>query len=258
MTDEDKELLARIGQLAGEDDAHILRRLQLLTPSGQINRRKNEQAGAIPAAGYQHRHRSTRTTPRTIDSGDVADSLVANAYRRPAPYQVRGQRALRPRTHQNRTLHLNASSSRVDGGNADGSRWVAKNDRHLQLINANVYEKEVQNRAKAIEQTRKQKQDDKRRKEKARFNAFLTRQQGAAPTNSNTDASRDQIVVEGIQFRVTDGGKKLVKVTGTLDYPCKLFYGIAYTLQTDQILSRLPPKSRFSLASGSIAQKAAT
>jgi hypothetical protein len=215
MTDEDKELLARIGQLAGEDDAHILRQYQMLTPSGQINRRKNEQAGAVPASSYQHRHRSTRTTPRTTDGGDVADSLVANTYRRPAPYPVRGKRIPRPRIHQNRTLHLNASNSGVDGGNADGSRWVAKNDRHLQLINANVYEKEAQNRAKAIEQTRKQKQDDKRRKEKARFNAFLIRQQGAAPANSNTDTSRNQVVVEGIKFRVTDGGKKLVKVAGT-------------------------------------------
>ncbi|KAI8650244.1 hypothetical protein NCS56_01477100 [Fusarium sp. Ph1] len=70
--------------------------------------------------------------------------------------------------------------------------WVSKTDRHRQLINANVYEKETQNRAKAIEQDETAK--DQR------------------PSGNARRPSRNELSVEGIQFRVVDGGKKLVKV----------------------------------------------
>jgi hypothetical protein len=94
---------------------------------------------------------------------------------------------------------------------------VAKNDRHRQIINANVYEKESQNRAKAIEETRQRKQDVQRRGEKSRFQDFLHKQQLASGSDSNAPAAANEITLDGIRFRVLDGGKKLAKITGS--YP---------------------------------------
>uniref|UniRef100_A0A8H7N9R8 C3H1-type domain-containing protein n=1 Tax=Bionectria ochroleuca TaxID=29856 RepID=A0A8H7N9R8_BIOOC len=185
MTDEEKELLARIGRLAG-----------------QINRHKNQQAGvqSVANSSYHNRHQYHRSAG--------------------APYPTRGNRVQRPRPHQHRTLHLNAvgnsSNNDTDSGGSDSARWVTKNDRHRQIINANVYEKESQNRAKAIEQTRQRKQDEHRRGEKARFHDFLTQQQNAhASSGGNSNATRaanNEIIIADIRFRVLDGGKKLAKI----------------------------------------------
>ncbi|KAK5990668.1 Zinc finger CCCH domain-containing protein [Cladobotryum mycophilum] len=189
MSEEDRELLARIGQLAG-----------------QINRHKNQQAGV----------QSTPSYPTNRYRG--------NAYRQAsAPYPGRGFRGGRPPTavhHRHRTLHLNPSASASNSSSPAASPgpstttpgWVAKNDRHRQLINANVYEKEIQNRSKAIEETRQRKLKEQRHREKTRFNEFLQHQTGVASSaHSNFSSGPNEIAVNGVRFLVMDGGKKLVK-----------------------------------------------
>ncbi|KAM0463891.1 hypothetical protein ACHAO4_000615 [Trichoderma viride] len=193
MSDEDKELLARIGQLAG-----------------QINRHKSHQATyrSVPPTHHPVRHRG-------------------NAYRQAgAPYPTRGYSGRPAATHRHRTLHLNASASASGSASSSAAPspapttpgWVSKNDRHRQLINANIYEKESQNRAKAIEETRQKKMKDQKRREKQRFSEFLRHQptvDGFASTSTNTNpAVTNEITVNGIRFRVLDGGKKLVKTPG--------------------------------------------
>lgn len=93
---------------------------------------------------------------------------------------------------------------------------MSRNDRHRQLINANVYEKDTQTRVKAIEETRQKKLKDRKTHEKSRFNEYLRTQARAADAtaNSNPTAGRNEIVIEGIHFHVADGGKKLVKAPG--------------------------------------------
>lgn len=156
---------------------------------------------------------------------------LGNTYRHSsAPYPTRGHRIQRPRPHQHRTLHFNASSNtpeQVTEGTGTSSStpassgWVTRNDRHRQLINAKVFEKDSQTRTKAIEQTRKKKENDKRRGEKTRLTEFLKQHQSAgagagaaAAANTNTPPNRNELVVDGISFRVLDGGKKLVRVAG--------------------------------------------
>ncbi|KAI9171412.1 CCCH zinc finger protein [Paramyrothecium foliicola] len=189
MSEEDKELLARIGQLAG-----------------QINRHKTQQAGSLHAPGrhlVQHRH---------------------NTYRHAtAPYHQRGYRGGRPPTvHRHRTLQLNspAASSHSSGSPADStpdpSSWVSKTDRHRQLINASVYEKESQNRTRAIEETRQRNLVDQRKREKLRFRQFLGHQavaSSASATNPGTSTGNNEITIDGIVFKVMDGGKKLARST---------------------------------------------
>lgn len=128
----------------------------------------------------------------------------------------------RPRAHQHRTLHFNASgtpqnpSSDADSADASTPRWVARNDRHRQLINADVYEKDAQSRAKAVEETRRRKQTGQRRGERAQFKAFLTSGQAGATVSSNADGAAvpNEITIDGIRFRVLAGGKKLAKIAG--------------------------------------------
>lgn len=182
MSEEEKELLARIGQLAG-----------------QINRHKNQQSAPRPVANHHPGH-NRHNTYRHVN----------------APYPPRANRTSRPPVHHHRTLHLNATGGPVNSGSSsNGSEtppgWVARNDRHRQLINANVYEKESQTRTKAIEETRQRKLSGHRHREKTQFNDFLKRQAGSSNAPTNT-AGRNEIAIEGILFRVVDGGKKLVKV----------------------------------------------
>ncbi|KAH7329025.1 hypothetical protein B0I35DRAFT_473673 [Stachybotrys elegans] len=154
MTEEDKELLARISQLAG-----------------QINRHKNQQAGHQPAPSYhppQHRHNTYRHASAPY----------------PLEVEVVAVIALRLFT----TI----------------------------LINANVYEKESQNRAKAIEETRLRKINSHHSREKHQFDAFVQHQAGAGhgSTNVATSTGKNEITIDGIRFGVMDGGKKLVKLQG--------------------------------------------
>ncbi|EHK24779.1 uncharacterized protein TRIVIDRAFT_178368 [Trichoderma virens Gv29-8] len=190
MSEEDKELLARIGQLAG-----------------QINRHKNQQAGyqSVPSSHHPSRHRG-------------------NVYRQAsAPYPTRGFSSRSTATHRHRTLHLNASGSASGSASSSAapspgpttSGWVSKNDRHRQLINASIYEKDSQNRAKAIEETRQRNLKEQRLREKKRFGEYLRHQAGGAglagTSVSANSTGLNEILVNGIRFRVLDGGKKLVK-----------------------------------------------
>ncbi|PNY20661.1 Zinc finger CCCH domain-containing protein [Tolypocladium capitatum] len=211
MSDEDKELLARIGQLAG-----------------QINRHKSQQAGSAPTT---HSAPYRRTFVAKPGYRGVVNSSKDNTYRHAsAGYPRAGYRGGRaPAPHRHRTLHLNNSKtaseadSSNDGTASDNTNWVSRNDRHRQLINANVYEKEAQNRTKAIEETRQRKLRHQRFREKSRFNDFLRHQTPASDVAANPEsrANRNEIMIEGIRFRVMDGGKKLAKVMGELAAPNK-------------------------------------
>ncbi|ERS96072.1 hypothetical protein HMPREF1624_07608 [Sporothrix schenckii ATCC 58251] len=217
MTSEDQELLARISQLAGH-----------------INRHKNQQAGisSVPSSPYNN-----YSTPPS------SSTHHAPSYRR-QPYALRGRgfgsggyRVNRPAPYRNRTLVLNGSGapSRSDGaengdstaasdsGSGSGgpsTTWVARNDRHMQLINADVYEKDAQSRARAIEKTRVEGQKMRDARERAKLRRHFSHLAHGRPTASNGNGSRSgsttpqsyQVVIEGIPFAVAKNGSKLMKL----------------------------------------------
>ncbi len=89
--------------------------------------------------------------------------------------------------------------------------WVTKHDRHMQLINSSVYDKESQARNRAMEETRRQKalRRDQREKQKIeRHLDTLTSRAGQASTVSH------ELSINGLRFQVADGGSKLVRVRG--------------------------------------------
>ena len=90
-------------------------------------------------------------------------------------------------------------------------RWVTKRDRHMQLINSSVYDKETQARNKAMEETRRQKMFEKDQREKhkiARHLKSLTSRAGQA-----SDVAHE-VTITGLRFQVADGGGKLVRIRG--------------------------------------------
>ncbi|KAH8170170.1 CCCH zinc finger protein [Sarocladium implicatum] len=184
MTDEEKELLARIGQLAG-----------------QINRHKNRQSG------------ERQTTPNLHPAHHHS-----NAYRQPSrPYSHPAHRVGRPHPHRHRTLQLNSTStppstSSNPDSETENSGWVSKTDRHRQLINADVYAKKSADRAKAIEETKKRNLKAQSRGERARFNAYLKQQTTSSSNSATASPGKNDITIEGIKFRVMDGGKKLFRL----------------------------------------------
>ncbi|EED13390.1 CCCH zinc finger protein [Talaromyces stipitatus ATCC 10500] len=184
---EEQELLAKIGQLAG-----------------QINQHKNQRQSG-PPSNYHSRH------PRAGW----------------APYRGRGA-TRRPVTHRNRTLILNnttdasktPTSETVDNatppsGSANG--WVAKRDRHMQLINSSIYDKEAQARTKAIAETEKTKRERRAKAEEAKVMRYAQGVRNAhvasvpGPNGVATQPSFYQIYIHDAPFQVVRGGSKLIR-----------------------------------------------
>jgi len=207
--------------------------------TGQINRHKNSRdsghqtqsippsrANSYPSMQSRQHHKHIANSPQ-----DYAQSSAAWKPNR-GGYSSRGHRGGRPGpVHRNRTLVLNGNSTpssevadtseNLENSNPkNGPAWITKKDRHLQLINTNVFEKDTQIRAKAMEETRKQKLLQRNAREKTKFSNHLQRlavnSYGVVDPHSRAVAATNnyEINVQGIQFRVAKNGSKLVKVPG--------------------------------------------
>ena len=101
--------------------------------------------------------------------------------------------------------------------------WVTKRDRHMQLINSSIYDKDSQARNKAIEETRRQKllRKDQREKQKIerRLGTLTTH-----PSQKVAGSAVHEISINGLRFHVADSGSKLVRIRGGYlhceTYPC--------------------------------------
>ncbi|XXG99209.1 hypothetical protein Hte_005545 [Hypoxylon texense] len=169
--------------------------------------------------------------------GQLADPNYSSrgAYRA-VPYPPRGSyrgRARAPAAYRHKTLVLNGQSRPVAGTAECASEptdpatpsWVTKTDRHLQLINSNIYEKETQQRVNAMEQTLRLKQFQQNSREKAAFLNSVFQSgavaNGFGPGSSNVSASAApyEVFVDGIRFLVVQQGSKLVKAPDDVNPP---------------------------------------
>ncbi|KAL3418645.1 CCCH zinc finger protein [Phlyctema vagabunda] len=205
MAAEDRDILAKISQLAG-----------------QINRHKNTQQPADP----QMLHRapypassSTWTAARGSYTRPAAGRL-RGAY--PGSSGYRGGRSTQ--VHRHRTLVLNGSTtneasepspqSANDSNQQATPSWISKTDRHMQLIHPSVYEKNTQSRARAIEQTKNQKLRQRDEREKLKLIRHLQRGGVVPALKSGESHQESEINVQGIRFQVAKDSSKLVKVPG--------------------------------------------
>lgn len=209
---------------------------------GHINLHKaqtppNGQSESSASPPFPTRHRiaaAVRSTPWK--------STHRNSYPRPLARSGKS----RPNPHRNRTLILNKTtntphSSRDlgetstglvanalktddddddDNGNGlidSATSWVAKRDRHMQLINSSIYEKESQLRSKAMDETRRQRAQQKDLWEKYKIETHLqslSAPKSQLPTSSLADATAaaHQITINGLPFQVINGGSKLFRI----------------------------------------------
>ena len=151
----------------------------------------------------------------------------ASHYHRVAPYPSVGYHGAGRNRYRNKTLVLNGqsgSAQSVDANAASNSTspsWVSKTDRHLQLINSAIYEKEAQSRSNAIEQTHRHRQRQRDNREKSKLANFARQNTNhvGASSSASASAAKFEITVDGIHFHVLKGGNKLVKLPGDVDPP---------------------------------------
>ncbi|EEQ29773.1 CCCH zinc finger protein [Microsporum canis CBS 113480] len=201
---EEEELLAKIGQLA-------------VTKSlGQINQHKNQ---SNPAARSGYSGASYARHPR-------------GGWR---PYRGRARGAPRPIAgpHRNRTLVLNnqSTTSETASSTASPSRptdelndpklgvkssWIAKRDRHMQLINSSIFDQETQARNKAIAETQRLKAQRKSAREESmvlRHAQSASRFPRSNKGESHSDGKTYTIHVGKVPFQVAQGGSKLISLS---------------------------------------------
>lgn len=97
------------------------------------------------------------------------------------------------------------------------SPWVIRNDRHRQLINSSVYEKDAKARTLAIEQTRLQSRTARDQRERAKLMGHFRR---VTDTRGSTNTQGPyEITIDGVRFLVTKNGSKLIKAPGESRFP---------------------------------------
>ncbi|KAL5630978.1 hypothetical protein BROUX41_000850 [Berkeleyomyces rouxiae] len=193
MEDERSRLLSRISQLAG-----------------QINRHKNEQAGGQLRGGVPHgRH--------------AASSSGYHPYQRArgsrGGYRGRGQYA----DYSGRSLAVNSSiapsSEMVTSATAttpETPSFVTRSDRHLQLINTNVYDQDASSHSRAIYLAKQQHFRDKSLREKAKLQSFLRSKAVSSIDTNHSNRKQYTIDISGIKYHVANGGSKLIKAGSIL------------------------------------------
>lgn len=95
---------------------------------------------------------------------------------------------------------------------SSASPWVIRNDRHRQLINSSVYEKDAKARTLAIEQTRIQSRTARDQRERAKLMGHFKRVRDAR--GSTNIQGPYEVVIDGVRFLVTKNGSKLIKAPG--------------------------------------------
>ncbi|KAI4135780.1 MAG: hypothetical protein LQ347_000369 [Umbilicaria vellea] len=224
---EDKVLMARISQLAGELSCascidHFAKVIQ-----GHINLHKTQK----PSEQV-----SSYDTSQPLSRLSRGPGRGAQTRRIPREFPYNRGRAGRvmPQGHRNRTLVLSGTTGRATGSDdttvnksdeensgqymEQKSGWITKRDRHMQLINSSVFDKESQARSKAIEETRRQKAQQRDQREKLKIKNHLqflnAAEQPAASLSTTPNFMLHKLVINGVQFQVVDGGSKLLRVAG--------------------------------------------
>lgn len=228
---EDKGLLERIGQLAGQLSYLVMSSTKLMS-KGHINLHKTH----TPLGGRYEREYTK--PPQSVISHRNANAGRSTAWKsnRSAPYprpHVTGAKsAINP--HRNRTLILNKSKSHSqaynDLGEAsagpiantsksedDDYKWVTKNDRHRQLIASSVFDKETQLRKQAMDEARRQKFLQMNQWEKSTLEKHLRALDAAATQNSiassnDVNSTVHRVNINGLYFEVVNGGSKLSRI----------------------------------------------
>lgn len=218
--------------------------------------------------GQINQHKNQATSPAQPSRGGHHTSYSSHHPRHHAgwaPYRGRGRHP-GPRRHaaphRNRTLVLSnqATTSESTSGIASGNTstdemneskpgiqngWVAKRDRHMQLINSAIYDKETQARTKAIEETRKLKAQKRAQREEAKVLKHVQGVGGYQPVATPVGGQRAasyQITIQGIPFQVVQGGSKLIRLPSEIVTPIDGKFGTGLPFLDEPSAASVTPK----------------
>ncbi|KAJ5817229.1 hypothetical protein N7447_009462 [Penicillium robsamsonii] len=200
---ENDDLLAKIGQLAGQINRHKTQGTQPANHQSQyVSRHVPSHPGWAPyyrgrgrgrrGAAAPHRHRTL-----VLNTAGAGSTPSANSSPTPAS---------------------SSDSAGIPAGiptpSSTGSGWVVKHDRHMQLINPAVYDRKTQDRSKDIERTRKLREQKKTEYEKAKVLRYAEGPGSNAMVSTTAHpAAGHQILVNDVAFRVANGGSKLIRIS---------------------------------------------
>ncbi|MCJ1439147.1 hypothetical protein MMC27_008538 [Xylographa pallens] len=219
---EDKQLLGRIADLAGQINHH---KVQLPFSSGPTG----------PT------HHSWSRLDRGSPNPTYSDPVVRGLQR----FQSRGRiNKAGPRPHHHRSLVLNnptptsnslvnsfspslnvKKDSPLDEDETAGGQprttatWISKRDRHMQLINSSIYDKDKNLRQQAIDKTRHEKTLRRNQREMVKIGKHLQRiADNTVPTAVQRSAKGNipvyEVTINGLKFQVLEGGSKLLRDLG--------------------------------------------
>ncbi|KAG4035342.1 hypothetical protein MFRU_001g01130 [Monilinia fructicola] len=227
MASEDQAILERISRIAGQINQHKNHQLTDLHNQTHLSSSTN---GSHPQPSTRGGHGAYAYHPYSSNSwrgGRGGRGRHRGAY---FARGFRGGRGGGGGIVRHRTLVLNggisAPPSQPDSSNVTPSAdenersspadYITKTDRHLQLINKSYFEKDSQIRAKAIEQTRRQKLKQRDEREKLKLSRHLQRLDANSGSSmmQPTGTSNYEVTINGIRFMVTKNGSKLVKAPG--------------------------------------------
>lgn len=236
MSEEDQQLLEKISKISGESPWPQHPSAFVDKCLGHINLHKTQATSAQhdPNSGLAPPQAWNRYTKALSDNPSAptwwssrvapygrgrgrAGRLVANPHRNRTLVlnNASGASLLSAREHSPEPTPLNTKTFRPKDEDPVSlpltNRWVTKRDRHMQLINSSVYDKETQTRNKAMEETRRQRAYRKNQREKQKIERHLNT---LTPRVGQATSVFHELLVNGLRFQVADGGSKLVRIRG--------------------------------------------
>ncbi|KAF9242733.1 hypothetical protein LCP9604111_7916 [Penicillium roqueforti] len=195
---ENDDLLAKIGQLAGQINRHKTQETQPANYQSQyVSRHVPSHTGWAPYYRGRGRGRRGAAAPhrhRTLVLNTAGAGSTPSANSSPAP--------------------SSANDSAAVSTPSSSNGWVVKHDRHMQLINPAVYDRKTQDRTKDMERTRKLREQKKTEYEKAKVLRYAQGPgTGAVVSTAANPAAGHQILVNDVPFRVANGGSKLIRIS---------------------------------------------
>lgn len=117
------------------------------------------------------------------------------------------------------TMDDQAARLATNGPSLSTTSWVSRRDRHAQLINSSIYDKDFRQRHKAIEQTRQHQASGKDQREKLKIVQHLqaiAHKAVLAPAAQIRNTSPHEIMISDLRFEVQSGGSKLLRIRSKL------------------------------------------
>ncbi|MCJ1242366.1 hypothetical protein MMC14_010374 [Varicellaria rhodocarpa] len=221
---EDQDLLSRISNLAGQINQH-----KNQIPPQKTNNLEQLNSGSASSDPHPVGFHSqiTRHGFRCRGSFGRARNLQPHRNRSIVLNSTASSKNIAEGSSvppSSRSDHLNAVESLADLASPASTSWVSKRDRHMQLINSSIYDKESETRNKAMEQTRQRNILVRNQREKHkifRHLQILSTNSEHSPSNKSAELGPAvfEITIGGLCFHVIDGGSKLLRKPNPADPP---------------------------------------